>query len=702
MLFLIQCSIHIKLEFVSLKFHSQNYTFKMADMWERHHGRSWILYHVLNRFIGSQEIVAIRRKLIVTEELIYNQRSVCLEAFSTGSVAEGMAMEGSDIDLMLWDKEVEVVCWTTSLQAIYRDKTVFIMRNADSRPGYAKLEVCRLATRVHKHLIESIVPVGTSQFISSEIFTRCDKDEMSDHFQLQTEVHGPACTILYDHPKTEADYVKSFQCYSWPTEADEWVIRPRLQWPDPALRDHILQSGCHLVPVGDKTSSDTFLQWRISFATAERKLMYSLTHIQFLVYGLLKYFLKQISGSMKQLFGDSAILSSYTIKTVLFHALENTLNSFWQEKNIFFCFMFCLEILLSWVKTGYCPNYFIRRNNMFQGKIHSENQGKILRFLTNLYDLNWGCLSFGTFIQPSIKERVDRVENATWGYVLPTSTLLECERDEASIVGTFTYEFTHAEYYQKTLLSALILLCKSKSDIEEFIAYTVTSTATCHVGMNTFCEQVSVRGNKEKYKYLMKSRRLLIPYASLSSPCQLATYYYLTGNYSNALDICGYAISSFKIYALAFRNKDVYEQHYCGRGYTLLQKYKMACVSDVIFSGTASQFCTPQLRQEIMKSGGQVGVPPLPYAAFLSFLCYHELCDTKRRDAATRCLRVAKYAQGQDGSPNWIVHNLLGICYEIAGDRNRAIREYRNSMSSVAFDQFVNPARERIERVQQF
>lgn len=111
------------------------------------------------------------------------------------------------------------------------------------------------------------------------------------------------------------------------------MIRPGLnEWPDKTLRDEIVGGGCHLVPVGDKTSSDTFLQWRISFATAERRLVYCLSRVQFLVYGLLKYFLKQISDTLKQILGDTDILSSYIMKTVVFHAVEKTPWSFWQEK----------------------------------------------------------------------------------------------------------------------------------------------------------------------------------------------------------------------------------------------------------------------------------------------------------------------------------------------------------------------------------
>ncbi|XP_033753774.1 uncharacterized protein LOC117337097 [Pecten maximus] len=673
----------------------------MANQGEQYEN-SWFLYDVLDRFIGSREVVAARRRMTVLMEHFDNQETTCLQEFNTGSVAEGVVMQGSDVDMMLHDKAVIVLCQypDTSFQSDYKDKTVLVMRDADSRPGYVTLELVQLGERVHEHVIESIIPDRDAYFISSEIYTRCDQDSMSGHFQLPTEIHGPACTMEYEHNNLNVDYVKSFRCYRWPKEAGEWVTRPRLHnWPDQALRDQIVQGGCHLVPVGDKTSADTFLQWRISFTTAERKLMYSLTHVQFLVYGLLKYFLKQISDMLKQLAGYIDIISSYIIKTVIFHTVENTPGLLWQEKHTFLCFILCLNILITWVKTGYCPNYFIKGNNMFLGNVHGENQRKLLHFLVDLYDQKWGCLSVGTFIQPSIGELIDRVRNGDWEYVLPPSTRLELVCDEVVLVDTFSFV---CKCSPKVLPASLSLLSKSQSDMDEFIPYTFMAMAVCHKGMEGFQKHNTARGNKEKYKSLRKSKKLLTPLSSMcTSPGELtlATYYYQTGNYSKALEICGNMISSFKIYVLDFHCTDKYEQRFCGRGYTLLQKCKAVCVSDIMFTQNALHFYPSQLHLEVEKC--PLGVPPLPFALFLSFLCYHELGHARRRDTALDYLRAVKYDREQGGSKNWIVHNLLGICYEMVGDTQRAIGEYRDSLGSVSFHQYVNPAKERIQRLYQ-
>ncbi|XP_021370379.1 uncharacterized protein LOC110461284 [Mizuhopecten yessoensis] len=316
----------------------------MADQGEQYE-KSWILHHILDRYIGSPEEVETRRRRVLQLELITCGRLV---TFYTGGGAEGIRLKGSDTDTMLIDNNVIVLCpfQDSSIPQDSKDKTVFMMRDADSRPGYVNLELVNQGPTRNKLINYSIVRDGNAFFISSEMCRRNLADSAGNMTNSIMETHGPAVTLTSVQSKTQFDHdlVVAFHCTRWPREAYEWVSRPRQHsWPDKSLRDEIVQGGWHLVPVGDRTSADTFLQWRISFTTAERKLIHSLTHTQFLIYGLLKYFLKQISDRLKPIFGDEDILSSYIMKTVMFYAVESTPGSLWQEKNTFFCFMLCFR-----------------------------------------------------------------------------------------------------------------------------------------------------------------------------------------------------------------------------------------------------------------------------------------------------------------------------------------------------------------------
>ncbi|XP_021370363.1 uncharacterized protein LOC110461272 [Mizuhopecten yessoensis] len=397
----------------------------MADHSEQYE-KSWILHHILDRFIGSPELVETRRR----RDSSFPQDS--------------------------------------------KDKTVFMMRNADCRPGYVTLELVNLVPTCIELIKRSVVPVRDVFYISSEMFRRECADALCDRLDSIVETHGPAACLKTEHCDiiVDGDIVHSFPCTRWPQEAYEWVSRPRQHgWPDKALRDQIVSGGCHLVPVGDKMSDATFLQWRLSFTTAERKLINSLTHTQFLIYGLLKYFLKQISDRLKQIFGDENILSSYIIKTIIFHVVESTPGSVWQEKNTFFCFMLCLKVLIAWVNAGYCPNHFININNMFRGKVQGENPQKLLRLLIDLDDMKWDCLSVGTVIEPSFGILLQSVRNGAWQLVLrpPTESELKCDME------IFSAAFV-TDILPDVLAVSLSLLSVSNFGSDEFIAYITTDS----------------------------------------------------------------------------------------------------------------------------------------------------------------------------------------------------------------------------------
>ncbi|XP_060075481.1 uncharacterized protein LOC132555148 [Ylistrum balloti] len=670
--------------------------------------KSWILYHVMDRFIGGRELVALKRKLVISSEYYDNLDSIT-PRFHTGSRAEGIDMAGSDKDMMIVDIDTVV----SSPQQVsnnppdIRNKTMTIMTEsdsnpADSRPGYVNLQVAHLGQRVDGYMFNAIVPVEDAQFLSSEMYNHLKNDIISKE-QFITHINGPAITMTGQDNNTDcdSDTVYSLPCYNWPNTADEWVNRPRLHgWPNKRLKDQIVRGGCHLVPVGDKTSGDSFLPWRISFVSAERKLICSLTYVQFLTYGLLKYFLKQISGMLKQLLGEPEILSSYIMKTVVFHAVEITPDFFWQEKHIFLCFMFCINVLISWVRAGYCPNYFINRNNMFFGKVYGENQQKLLRFLIDFHDLKWGCLSVGTYIQPSVGERVNRVQNGAWDVVLPPATQLEKECDMEIFRNALCFRNSHA-----VLPASLTLLSKSRSDEDEFIHYASVVRALSYLGMGQFKGHTAVSGNKTRYQILKKCKKFLTPLASLcDSPglLMLATYNYQTGNYTKTLQQCLDLISSFKVFfgQGKIRLDDRYENLYCGHGYSLQKKCKEMFVSGVKITENASQFFPTQLQLEVEEGAGRLFVPPLPYAAFLSFLCFHELYDTSGCDATLCYLNDLKYDENQGVGLYWVVHNLLGICYEMVGDIPRALGEYRDSLGVAIYSQKINPAKKRMERLE--
>lgn len=147
--------------------------------------------------------------------------------------------------------------------------------------------------------------------------------------------------ISYCGLSTDIDIAYSFEYNFWPLQAKEWIRRPRL-WPSQKLVNEIVQNGCHVVPLGPLKSVKNDLFWRLSFNTAEQKLVFAFNHTQFLCFGLLK-----------------AVMTECTQKMKGYH-------------NIMICYVVCLVHLLVWVKNEECPNFFIPSRNMFKIKVTGQ------------------------------------------------------------------------------------------------------------------------------------------------------------------------------------------------------------------------------------------------------------------------------------------------------------------------------------------
>ena len=119
-----------------------------------------------------------------------------------------------------------------------------------------------------------------------------------------------------------------------------------------------------------------------------------MNHTQFLCYGLLKLFLKEVIEVDKNVKG---LLCSYFFKTSVFWEITESPIQ-WNMYTLLSHFWSCFQRLLHWVNVLYCPNFFIPGNNMFANKFDTEERAILLGCLGKLYHEGYRCLLRISFI----------------------------------------------------------------------------------------------------------------------------------------------------------------------------------------------------------------------------------------------------------------------------------------------------------------
>lgn len=329
-----------------------------------------IQIQIHNTLIGEKTI-RMRQKIIHLIDRVRRRTENKTTFFTSGSLAEGLDLPGSDRDAMIVHNTVMIV---QNLKNIF-DSLQFctlLMERDNHHYGFTKLKL--ILANVYINLPIWFLETENGIYLSNRRYLDfCLKGNS------EFVIHGPC---LSDKQMAQ-DIAYCFQLHEWPSEANGWIYRHRSrQWPGGALVESIISDGCLLVPIGPKYV-DNELFWRLSFSLAEKKLVHSFNYTQFMCYAAMKYILKTIIDKNE---ATTDLLCSYFLKTSLFWISEECSKDQFQVNKISQCLMLCLNKLIEWVDTCYCPNYFIPEQNMFKGKIESSNNKELLNFLSEIRD----------------------------------------------------------------------------------------------------------------------------------------------------------------------------------------------------------------------------------------------------------------------------------------------------------------------------
>ncbi|XP_062586807.1 uncharacterized protein LOC134248416 [Saccostrea cucullata] len=420
------------------------------------------------------------------------------------------------------------------------------------QPGYVQL-ILLTPERANRHLRQSAYPMNGAIYISSDSYVKL-------HLRENEEQHGPSVKKLSENG-TELDEVYCLHCVHWPSDAEKWYFRKRSHgWPDTNCVKAIYDDGCHVVPIGSKSidrygnwSADPLI-WRLSFSEAEKRLVHTMNDTQFLVYGTFKLLLKEAFEN------NNDTLCSYFMKTLVFWSIEESTTALWQPLRLVSCIEVCLKRLISWVSNGFCPNYFVRENNMFYGRLGENEQCFLINHLLELYAQGWRCL----LRCPSMKPFEDALQNTN--IQIPKMLNDDLNTREIHFISPEINEESGADHEEevdvgffsdlendvinfsditglKTMFSKKIVsLIKAERDRSDIDIITLSQQKLLQRMALFLLDETLLESRCARFKYRQIRRALSL----LSYTCRadisrgrlsLATAYYCLGNYSKALKI---------------------------------------------------------------------------------------------------------------------------------------------------------------------
>ncbi|XP_011418331.3 uncharacterized protein [Magallana gigas] len=653
------------------------------------------------QIVGTSQQVAIRRETVDIREVVVRRltsNNGVIQMLS-GSQREGFRLNGSDVDFMYWPNNHRVIMDVSQSEYYNTANTTLILSNSsESPPGFTLLQLLTLTT--DRDIASACVRMNDRVYISSSKYR-----ELTCSAKMpNSTVHGPcgsgslAGTVEYDN-------AHCFICDFWPVSALSWIDRCH-SWPDPEVVDDIVRNGCHVVAIGNPLGPHSDTEWRISFSNAEYKCVYAMNHCQFLIYGLLKLFLKEVIN--QQLDETNKLLCSYHMKTTVFWAIQqNTLNH-WCPQNLLISFWVSFKLLLKWVYEGICPNFFIPQNNMFLTKVHSSAQHRLFLQLHELYNKGLICLLQSSSVRSYI---IDVFYN-------PRASIHIYEGIIKSEVDIDIELFTEVFHNGNTPPGNLHSCVKYLFTIQQLVAsplgsYQIfklkrhTTTIfqnTAFILHNTYTN-AGIKFNKQMYiadktsSYILK---LSAKFGCVSDMLYIVIYYYKTFRYREALSVL--EITKVKLaepYLMYDRHVDREKYIEAVGGQSWSKKMRQTVAMDIILDNRICYISEliPEQQSSLQNKWPSLDIPLFVMLHFLEFLCYRHV-DTPLSQAALDALQVlvhddqGLYVRDLFRDISW---EILGICQQITGNLQAALYSYQQSLTQYPVHNIQSATQSRIQ-----
>ncbi|XP_078337031.1 uncharacterized protein LOC111099656 isoform X1 [Crassostrea virginica] len=429
-----------------------------------------------------------------------------------------------------------------------------------------------------------------------------------------------------------------------------------------------------------------------------------MNHCQFLCYGLLKIFLKEIINSNE----NESCLCSYFMKTLVFWVIQNDNHLAWVPENLLMCFWTCFKLLISWVNRGECPNFFIPQNNMFRVKVVGQTQVALYDQLFDLYCKGISCLllspTIGQYLYMPIIDRTLTFRTDE-GSIIHSCRLDMCLFIELELVGItpktfkeFIELFISIEQIQTYRLSSF-----QKVTVQNFLCKLLKNFSWFLSGQIT--EELS---NKKRAYICDKSlqmMKLATKIGCASDVLDLAMLYFKNCQYELSLRCLQRAQDKMsKPFVVYYGqvNEEMYRRAMAG--VSLSDRMRKCLIYDIKLYDKYVYIDELVPEQEAKKAdGGILRIPPFVMLHMLFVLNHRRLGDTVRSQQSLQDLHtLLLYDDGTRVPFRDISWQILGICQQTCGDYQGALNSFQCSLQQSPFSAIQRATMFRIQRINDF
>ena len=632
-----------------------------------------------------------------------NPKSV--KVYYTGSKAEGLDLPGSDEDYMIDINNMADIEVSESmedlLQSSRANKLLLVTDNIP--PAFALLKCVNLCDQ---SLRRAIVYIADNAYLSSQEFLSSQTLLTS---KTQTRrIQGPSMETwreFQDTSEAGRDHVPSILCEAWPTAAAEWKDRPRQYgWPTQHDKENIESFGYHLIPIGHPLSTNSSLEWKLSFSIAERTLVWSFNHTQIQCYALMKLILKEfIKTNCSEKHKD--VLCSYFIKNILILAVRNNRSIFWQATNLSGSMIYLLHEFYISIESGVLRHYFIPCFNLFDIKLTRDAQNELLYLFGKVIEI--GIPILGQFkslsgVFSKLYETIEGIQTSKLLTEMRRRSVLYNDEKAMGFITKNLVDILHPQQHSipyEAFLVALVRLT-NEGHVSQFYSDFVIRYF-CRLISTYRCYHCIRQGNKSVYFYMKVLEKNFYGTDIASSKLWLTTFLLQKGDYCRSLQTINdvfYSIPSYALYHSGciktnYYSKQLYVDRYLTQN-SSIRKAKEAWLIDMFFSSQEYPFLPRAIQVELSYcyKGIAVYISPFTYAYYLMFLCYHGLGQYDNRDCTLPQLVDSVNDEERCSLVRFHSYNIAGHCMLMAGyvemARNMFLKsaQFTHSRRSPIFD----------------